>query len=114
MSVNEPVVHVNPGRCLDVLPIHRCTSFSPHAHLQTGADLALPTLSAPIRAFIAAHDGVPEPFTLTLGYEHVTVDAVLRRLLPATVTEVPSSFEQVRQPAAQPLLLNATIACVLY
>lgn len=82
--------------------------------MQTGADLALPTLPAPTHAFIAAHDGVPEPFTLTLGYEHVTVDAVLRRLLPTTVTEVPSSFEQVSQPAAQPLPLYATIASVLY
>ena len=99
-----------------LLPTQLRTAFSPRAHLQTGADLALPTLPAPTHAFIAAHDGVPEPFTLTLGYEHVTVDAVLRRLLPATVTEVPSSFEQVMQPAAQPLhaTIAQSVASVLY
>jgi tRNA (guanine37-N1)-methyltransferase len=38
-------------------------------------------------------DGV-ELHKIRLGYEHFSVDEVLRRLLPATISEIPSSFEQ--------------------
>ena len=33
-------------------------------------------------------------YTLTVGYDHLTVEEVLRQILPAG-TEVPSSFEQI-------------------
>lgn len=35
-----------------------------------------------------------EPFVMKFGYEHLTVEEVLRKVLPADMAEIPSSFEQ--------------------
>ena len=45
--------------------------------------------------FIRENSGAPQPFTLKLGYEHLTVEEVLHKLLPGDVGEGrPSSYEQ--------------------
>lgn len=38
--------------------------------------------------------GVPETFSLKLGYEHLSVEEVLRAILPKGTAEIPSSYEQ--------------------
>lgn len=38
--------------------------------------------------------GVPETFSLKLGYEHLSVEEVLRAVLPKGTAEIPSSYEQ--------------------
>lgn len=43
--------------------------------------------------FIRETQGAAQPYTLHLGYEHLTVEEVLHKLLPQG-SEVPSSFEQ--------------------
>ena len=43
--------------------------------------------------FVAAHELTVLPHTVTLGYEMLTADQVLKRLLPEGM-DVPSSFEQ--------------------
>lgn len=40
------------------------------------------------------HSALIERYQLTMGYEHLSVDDVLRQILP-TGTEIPSSFEQI-------------------
>ena len=50
-------------------------------------------LSEELVAFICSTQGVPQPYILKLGYEHLTVEEVLHKLLPPG-SEVPSSFEQ--------------------
>ena len=54
----------------------------------------LPTAAHPFTHPTPPHYRQVIPFALQLGYEHVTVDHILRTLLPSLV-EVPSSFEQV-------------------
>jgi tRNA (guanine37-N1)-methyltransferase len=36
----------------------------------------------------------PEPYSLKLGYEHLSVEEVLRAVLPKGMAEIPSSYEQ--------------------
>jgi len=52
---------------------------------------ALPSVVAD---FVAAHELTVLPHTVTLGYEMLTADQVLKRLLPEGM-DVPSSFEQI-------------------
>ena len=55
--------------------------------------------------FVTAHELTVLPHTVTLGYEMLTADQVLKRLLPEGM-DVPSSFEQV---TAAPLTLLAAV-----
>jgi tRNA (guanine37-N1)-methyltransferase len=57
-------------------------------------DLSLQDLPEELAAFNKKHDGKAQEYILHLGYEHLGADEVLRRILPATVKEVPSAFEQ--------------------
>lgn len=56
--------------------------------------LELAELPSDVRQYALAEGATPVRHTLRLGYEHLTVDQVLRRLLPSGM-EVPSAFEQV-------------------
>lgn len=47
-----------------------------------------------LREFNEANGATLTYHNITLGYEHFAVDEVLRRLLPPSITEIPSSFEQ--------------------
>ena len=46
-----------------------------------------------VRAWIKSNGGAPFQHTLVLGYEYLTTEQVLRALLPARITEVPTGFE---------------------
>lgn len=46
-----------------------------------------------VRAWIKSNGGAPFQHTLVLGYEYLTTEQVLRALLPASITEVPTGFE---------------------
>jgi hypothetical protein len=49
-----------------------------------------------LREFNERNGGIATSYVIKQGYEHLTVDAVLRKLIPEDdVTEIPSSFEQV-------------------
>jgi hypothetical protein len=60
-----------------------------------GDDLELPKLPESLKAFNVENNGVPEIFMLKVSYENIAVEDVLRKILPAEVVEIPSSFEQV-------------------
>lgn len=60
-----------------------------------GDDLLLPNLPESLKEFNIQNDGIPEIFILRTTYDDVAVDEALRILLPAEITEIPSSFEQV-------------------
>jgi len=47
-----------------------------------------------IREFNEANGAWLSFHRVTLGYEHFAVDEVLKRLLPPSIAEIPSSFEQ--------------------
>lgn len=57
-------------------------------------DTALSFAPAELREKHAEHGFGTETFTLKVGYEHLTAEEVLRKLLPSHIVEVPSSFEQ--------------------
>ena len=62
------------------------------AETVTGTELQ--GLPDELRAFVVAEGAQPLAYEHPLGYEHLTAEQVLRKLLPAGM-EVPSSFEQV-------------------
>lgn len=41
-----------------------------------------------------AQGGTVEPYIMKLGYDHLSAEEVLRKLLPSELSEIPSSFEQ--------------------
>lgn len=62
--------------------------------LGESVDMGLSVLSPEQRQFVKDNClGEPEAFSLKLGYEHLSADEVLRKILPAD-SEIPSSFEQ--------------------
>lgn len=61
---------------------------------ETVTGIELEGLPEELRSFVAAEGAQPIAYEHVLGYEHLTAEQVLRRLLPAGM-EVPSSFEQV-------------------
>lgn len=62
---------------------------------EIGDNLELPTLPESLKAFNIENNGIPEIFMLKVSYENIAVEDVLRKILPAEITEIPSSFEQV-------------------
>ena len=62
---------------------------------EVGNDLTLAMLPSTATEFIQQHDGHVESFQLQIGYEQLSVEVILRQLLPASVVDIPSSFEQV-------------------
>lgn len=60
-----------------------------------GNEISLSKLPQNLKDFYAQNDGIPEVFNLGITYENVAVEDILRRLLPDSITEIPSSFEQV-------------------
>ena len=62
---------------------------------ELGGDLTLAMLPSIATEFIQQHDGHVESFQLQIGYDQLSVDTILRQLLPPSVVDVPSSFEQV-------------------
>jgi tRNA (guanine37-N1)-methyltransferase len=60
-----------------------------------GDDLQLPKLPESLKAFNVENNGIPEIFMLKVSYENIPVEEVLRKILPAEIVEIPSSFEQV-------------------
>lgn len=62
---------------------------------ELGDDLLLPNLPQELKDFNMKNNGIPEIFMLKVSYENIPVDEVLRKILPAEITEIPSSFEQV-------------------
>ena len=55
----------------------------------------LKALEEPDRKFAQTHGGEETTYELVLGYEHWTAEQVLRAVLPADISEVPSSFETI-------------------
>lgn len=47
------------------------------------------------REFVQSHGAEGTTYELLLGYEHWTAEQVLRAVLPAEISEVPSSFETI-------------------
>lgn len=47
------------------------------------------------REFVQSHGAEETTYELLLGYEHWTAEQVLRAVLPAEISEVPSSFETI-------------------
>lgn len=47
------------------------------------------------REFLQSHGAEETTYELLLGYEHWTAEQVLRAVLPAEISEVPSSFETI-------------------
>lgn len=47
------------------------------------------------REFLQSHGAEETTYELVLGYEHWTAEQVLRAVLPAEISEVPSSFETI-------------------
>ncbi|KAL9952179.1 hypothetical protein ACROYT_G039394 [Oculina patagonica] len=56
---------------------------------------SLNTLEEQDREFAQNHGAEETTYELVLGYEHWTAEQVLRAVLPAEITEVPSSFETI-------------------
>lgn len=61
---------------------------------ETVKDKELTDIPDDLRAFNTEHGGVVEPYQLTVGYDLLSVEEVLKQVLPSGV-EVPSSFEQI-------------------
>lgn len=55
----------------------------------------LNALEEPDREFAQTHVAEETTYELILGYEHWTAEQVLRAVLPADISEVPSSFETI-------------------
>ena len=55
----------------------------------------LKAFEEPDRNFAQTHGGEETTYELVLGYENWTAEQVLRAVLPADVSEVPSSFETI-------------------
>ena len=60
---------------------------------ETITGVGLEELPDELRAFVLAERAQPRLYKLELGYEHLTVEQALRRIIPAGM-EVPSAFEQ--------------------
>ena len=58
-------------------------------------DVGLQGLPAELREHVLSEGATAVPYSLDLGYEHLSVEQCLRRLLPEGIDEIPSSFEQV-------------------
>ena len=58
------------------------------------ADVDLTELPDELRVFVHAEGGQPLKHRLHLGYEHLSAEQVLRKLLPPGI-DVPSAFEQI-------------------
>lgn len=56
-------------------------------------DTSLEGLPQDLKEYIKEMEAEIVPYTLTIGYEHLAVDEVLRKILPTGI-EIPSSFEQ--------------------
>lgn len=55
----------------------------------------LKALEEPDRKFAQTHGGEETTYELVLGYENWTAEQVLRAVLPADISEIPSSFETI-------------------
>ena len=55
----------------------------------------LKALEEPDQKFAQTHGGEETTYEVVLGYEHWTAEQVLRAVLPADISEVPSSFETI-------------------
>ena len=62
---------------------------------EIGGDVTLAMLPSTMMEFIQQHDGQVESFHLQMGYDQLSVDIILRQLLPPSIVDIPSSFEQV-------------------
>lgn len=60
-----------------------------------GDDLLLTKIPENLKNYNLKNGGIPEIFMLKISYENIPVDEVLRKILPESITEIPSSFEQV-------------------
>eukprot|EP00596_Hydrurales_sp_CCMP1899_P004341 CAMPEP_0119047926 /NCGR_PEP_ID=MMETSP1177-20130426/55813_1 /TAXON_ID=2985 /ORGANISM="Ochromonas sp, Strain CCMP1899" /LENGTH=234 /DNA_ID=CAMNT_0007023115 /DNA_START=241 /DNA_END=942 /DNA_ORIENTATION=- len=60
-----------------------------------GDDITLSKMPQNLKDFYVQNDGIPEAYNLGITYDNVAVEDILRRLLPDSITEIPSSFEQV-------------------
>ena len=56
---------------------------------------SLETLDQKDQEFAKSHGAEETTYDLILGYEHWTAEQVLRAVLPAEISEVPSSFETI-------------------
>ena len=56
---------------------------------------SLKALEGQDRVFAQSHGAEETTYELVLGYEHWTAEQVLRAVLPAEISEVPSSFETI-------------------
>ena len=70
-------------------PMHRLLLLA-----EKHQDLNLFNLPKELKEFNEKHGGTTQEFILNLSYEHLGIDEVLRRILPAEVKEIPSAFEQ--------------------
>ncbi len=55
---------------------------------------SLQSLPQNLQDFCSLHNSEAQPFSLNITYEQLGVDEVLRAILPDTITEIPSAFEQ--------------------
>ena len=56
---------------------------------------SLNTLEEQDQEFVQSHGAEETTYKLVLGYEHWTAEQVLRAVLPAEISEIPSSFETI-------------------
>lgn len=58
------------------------------------SDTSLATIPSELKEKHMNNDVTIVNYTMKIGYEHLTAEQVLKQLLPASITEIPSAFEQ--------------------
>lgn len=59
------------------------------------SDLQLSTLPTELQEFVQKNGGVPVNHVLRVGYDQLSVDEVLKKILPPELSEVQTAYEQV-------------------
>ena len=107
--VNLPALRIEAKKCsLFLKNLGKCLLNQPRMRnivSDTGAkderilllnpEKPLETLDQKHQEFAKSHGAEETTYDLILGYEHWTAEQVLRAVLPAEISEVPSSFETI-------------------
>ncbi len=75
--------------------IHTIEGDNEHRLLLLGESVKeLQSLPEALLQFNDLHHGEPQPFEINITYDQLGVDEVLKKLLPDTIAEIPTAYEQ--------------------
>ena len=86
---------LNQPRLRNIVPDNSGETLTTKKIILLHPQKTLDALEEPDQEFTRTHGAEETIYELILGYEHWTAEQVLRAVLPAEISEVPSSFETI-------------------